>query len=200
MVQSSGITLAAIRRALADRSGVPLPRPAVRGDRAAVALIFAGPDADLRLCFIQRATQPHDPWSGQMALPGGRTSLADASPMAVAVRETREEVGLELMPCQYLGALAEIPLVRSGRPTAGVVAPFVFYTGVEPARLTPDPAEVAAGYWIAVDDLRDPRYRVALERTAAGVTRRLPAIRCRRQLIWGMTHGMVTGLLDRVAP
>ena len=51
-----------------------------------------------------------------MALPGGRTSLADASPMAVAVRETREEVGLELMPCQYLGALAEIPLVGAPRP------------------------------------------------------------------------------------
>ena len=190
------MTVAAIRRAVAD-SGVR-PRPAARlSGQAAVAMVFAGADGDLSLCFIQRATHPRDPWSGQMALPGGRAGAADGSLRDAAVRETREEVGLRLQCCEYLGAGRVIPLVRAGRPTAGSVAPFVFYAGATLPALEPDPREVTAAYWIALTHLRDPRNRATLERVADGATRRLPAIRFGRQLIWGMTWGMVTGLLER---
>ena len=216
------MTIAAIEAAIADaRTGdVRLPggpaaptagatpqprsteaegRPARRSraaDQAAVALVFAGSDADLRLCFIRRATHPRDPWSGQMALPGGRAAPADASLCAAAVRETREEVGLTLAGARYLGALPPIPMVRAGRPVSGSVAPFAFYLEGEPPGLTVDPAEVAAGYWIAVHHLRDPRRRAVLQVTTGGVMRRLPAVRFRRNLIWGMTHRIVSGLLD----
>ena len=180
-------------------------RPAIGGrarrspsaEDAAVALVFAGRDGDLRLCFIRRATHPRDPWSGQMALPGGRATAADDSLRAAAVRETREEVGLSLAAARYLGALPTIPLMRGGRPTAGTVAPFVFYLSGAPPALTVDPAEVAAGYWIAVRHLRDAGQRTVLRMTGNGVTRRLPAIRFRSHLIWGMTYRIVTALLDR---
>ena len=56
---------------------------------------------------------------------------------------------------------------------------------------------MTAAYWIALAHLRDPRNRATLERVADGATRRLPAIRFGRQLIWGMTWRMVTGLLER---
>ena len=184
------MTVAAIGRAVAA-SGVR-PRPAARlSGQAAVALIFAGADGDLSLCFIQRATHPRDPWSGQMALPGGRVSAADGSLWDAAVRETREEVGLCLERCQYLGADRVIPLVRSGRPTTGSVAPFVFYAGAAPPALEPDPGEVTAAYWIALAHLRDPRNRATLERVAAGATRRLPAPRagCRRSVSGASSSG-----------
>ncbi len=190
------MTVAAIRRAVAGSREHPRP-PAPLLEQAAVALIFAGADRDLSLCFIQRATHPRDPWSGQMALPGGRVSPADASLWDAAVRETSEEVGLRLERYQYLGAGPVIPLVRAGRPTAGSVAPFVFYAGAEPPALEPDPGEVTAAYWIALAHLSDTRNRATLERVADGATRRLPAIRFGRQLIWGMTWRMVTSLLDR---
>ena len=184
------------------RSPAPAGRLARRSPaagEAAVALVFAGRDGDLRLCFIRRATDPRDPWSGQMALPGGRAAPADASLCAAAVRETREEVGLTLAQARYLGALPPIPLVRHGRPTSGSVAPFVFFLGGAPPALTVDPAEVAAGYWIAVRHLRDPGQRAVLPVTGGGVTRRLPAVRFGRHLIWGMTYRIVTDLLDRAA-
>lgn len=189
------MTIATIAAAIAapGASGGPA-RPAAAGE-AAVALVFAGRDGDLRLCFIRRATHPHDPWSGQRALPGGRATAADADLCAAAVRETREEVGLDLARARLLGALPPIPLVRGGRPTSGSVAPFAFYLGSTPA-LTIDPSEVAAGYWIAVHHLRDPRRRAVLQVTTGGVTRRLPAVRFRRNLIWGMTHRIVSALLD----
>ena len=72
------MTVAAIRRAVADSDEHPRLAAPLSG-QAAVALIFAGADGDLSLCFIQRATHPRDPWSGQMALPGGRASAADGS-------------------------------------------------------------------------------------------------------------------------
>ena len=195
----SPLTVAAIRRAVGSRGALARP-PAALSEHAAVALVFAGADADLSLCFIQRATHPRDPWSGQMALPGGRAARDDDSLRAAAVRETQEEVGLALHRYQYLGAAPAIPLLRHGRPTAATVAPFVFYAGAELPALVPDPREVTAGYWIAVDHLCAPRNHVALERVVAGGTRRLPAIRFGRQLIWGMTYRMVTALLDRAAP
>ena len=164
-----------------------------------MALVFAGRDGDLRLCFIRRATHPRDPWSGQMALPGGRATAADASLCAAAVRETHEEVGLSLAPARYLGALPPIALVRHGRPTTGSVAPFVFYAGGALPALTVDPVEVAAGYWIAVHHLRDPGQRAVMQVTGGGVTRRLPAVRFGRHLIWGMTYRIVIALLDGAA-
>ena len=138
------MTVAAIEAAIAEpgagnvrppgdrRAAAPagrLGRRSSSADEAAVALVFAGRDGDLRLCFIRRATHPRDPWSGQMALPGGRATPADASLCAAAVRETHEEVGLSLARARYLGALPPIALVRHGRPTTGSVAPFVFYAG-----------------------------------------------------------------------
>ena len=175
-----------------------LGRRSSLADEAAVALVFAGRDGDLRLCFIRRATDPRDPWSGQMALPGGRATPADASLCAAAVRETQEEVGLSLARARYLGALPPIPLVRHGRPTTGSVAPFVFYAGGALPALTVDPVEVAAGYWIAVRHLRDPSQRAVMQVTG-GVTRRLPAVRFGRHLIWGMTYRIVIALLDGAA-
>ena len=195
------MTIAAIEAAIAE-PGAGDVRPPGGPDpagEAAVALVFAGRDGDLRLCFIRRATHPRDPWSGQMALPGGRATPADAGLCAAAVRETREEVGLTLAEARYLGALPPIPLVRHGRPTSGSVAPFAFYLGGAPPALTVDPAEVAAGYWIPVRHLREPGQRAVLQVTGGGVTRRLPAVRFGRHLIWGMTYRIVTDLLDRAA-
>ena len=193
------MTIAAIEAAI----GAPAPQHAGRLGRpptpsaAAVALVFAGCDGDLRLCFIRRASHPRDPWSGQMALPGGRVAPVDASLCAAAVRETREEVGLDLDRTRCLGALPPIPLVRSGRPANGTVAPFAFHLGGSPPALTVDPAEVAAGYWIALRHLCDPGQRAELRLTRGGVTRRLPAVRFGGHLIWGMTYRIVTDLLER---
>src|SRR5271170_1435219 len=102
-----------IREALSRN--VPAGTPFCAGpDRAAVAMVLAGDESDLQICFIRRVERPGDPWSGHRAFPGGRASPGDPSAQAVAERETREEVGLILTESHRIGALSEIPIRLGG--------------------------------------------------------------------------------------
>src|SRR5204863_9652046 len=88
--------MAKLRSALSSRR--PAEAAAEAGvRRAAVALIFrAGRDGSPELLFIKRAEYPGDPWSGQIAFPGGREESGDASLQQTAIRETRGETGIDL--------------------------------------------------------------------------------------------------------
>jgi 8-oxo-dGTP pyrophosphatase MutT (NUDIX family) len=167
-----------IRQALAKH--VPQTTPfEAHSDRAAVALVLAGEEGDLQMCFIRRATRTDDPWSGQMAFPGGRVSAGDVSAQAVAERETREEVGLLLEESHRLGALSELPVHRAGAPASMVLSSFIYYVGPLTTPLTPDLEEVAEAYWAPVAALWDPRN--------ADQFRAYPAIRFHEHFIWGLT-------------
>src|SRR5688572_27389789 len=73
---------------------------------AAVAIIIA-PDPDAIL-LIRRAERAGDPWSGHMALPGGRREPGDLDLLATAIRETSEEVGIRLGSEQLVGTLEDV--------------------------------------------------------------------------------------------
>jgi 8-oxo-dGTP pyrophosphatase MutT (NUDIX family) len=66
--------------------------------RAAVALILRPHPTSscMQLLYILRAANPRDRWSKQVGFPGGRQQRSDVSDWATAVRETREEIGLDL--------------------------------------------------------------------------------------------------------
>ena len=81
--------------AYAPDAADPAPLPGGTVD-AAVALILRALPDDLELLLIKRARDPRDPWSGHMALPGGRRDAADPDLASTAVRETLEETGVEL--------------------------------------------------------------------------------------------------------
>ena len=118
---------------------------------AAVAVILVpSPDAVL---LIRRAERPGDPWSGHMALPGGRREEVDADLVGTAVRETFEEVGLTLARTDLLGSLDDVvPRTPVLPPIA--VRPYVFSLPERPP-LVPNP-EVAATRWVHLDHLLHP--------------------------------------------
>jgi len=154
---------------------------------AAVALILRETrDDDLELLFIKRATREDDPWSGQIALPGGRHEESDASLEETAVRETREEVGLELTKYgEIIGALDEL------RPRTPVLPPVIvrpFVATVGPAASIGPSDEVAELFWAPLDAILDP----AAARDTEIVVRQMrtvrPAIHYGGHVIWGMTE------------
>lgn len=162
---------------------------------AAVSLVLAGSGEDLALCAIRRAEHPLDPWSGHMALPGGRKDPADADPRAAAERETWEEVGLTLAAPHHLGTLSDVLIRIGGTDRRMILSPFVYYVGEEPPPFAPS-EEVAEAYWIPLAHLWDPKNASHLEWERSGARLQYPAIRFGEHSIWGITFRVLTLFSD----
>jgi 8-oxo-dGTP pyrophosphatase MutT (NUDIX family) len=164
-----------------------------RGDPliwAAVAVVLA-PDPDA-LLLIRRAERTGDPWSGHMALPGGRQDPSEPDLLATAVRETWEEVGLELGRRHLLGTLDDVvPRTPVLPPIA--VRPYVFTLRHRPA-LSLNP-EVAAARWVPLDLLLHPDTYNSVRLDIRGESREFPAYRLDDSVVWGMTERILSSLL-----
>ncbi len=178
-----------LRSALASRSPERVDRPEAR--HAAVALLVSE-GADPAILFIKRQQRPGDPWSGQMALPGGFASPEDPSLEATARRETREETGLRLdEAATLLGALDDVSPRTPYLPPI-VVTPFAYAVR---ERLPPLPGpEVEAGVWLPVSQLFSPALRKPFRLTLAGEARELPSIVIGEYTIWGLTERVLEQL------
>lgn len=148
-------------------------------------MILADGATDLDVCFIRRAEREGDPWSGQVAFPGGRADRVDRDAHAVAERETLEEIGLELAPHHRVGALPVRPNVRSDL----TLSPFVYYVGeTERAQATVRlPHEVASVFWVPLVHLFDHEAVTELEYSLGGSPAQFPGILFDDHVIWGLT-------------
>jgi 8-oxo-dGTP pyrophosphatase MutT (NUDIX family) len=194
-------TIEEIRQALSRHQPALVAREPDHAE-ASVALVLAGTGADLSLCAIRRAEHPLDPWSGHMALPGGRSSPEDTGPRAAAERETLEEVGLALTESHWIGPLSDVLVRLGGGDRRMVLSVFVYYLGEElPPFLLSD--EVAEAYWIPLAHLWDPRNSSHLEWERSGARLLYPAIRFRDASIWGITFRVLmlfSDVLDAPLP
>jgi 8-oxo-dGTP pyrophosphatase MutT (NUDIX family) len=166
--------------------------------RAAVALIFrAGADDRPELLFIKRAEYPGDPWSGHIAFPGGRREAHDLSLVDTAIRETREETGIDLaVHGQIIGELDELQ-PQSIRLPELVVAPFVAVLHDTP---TLDLAgEVASAFWVPLRALHQTDLWRDTEVSGKDyrITRR--AFHHEGHIIWGITERIIAQLLTLIA-
>ena len=185
--------LAPLARALERRRAAP--DESVPADRkAAVAAILRERSGEVELLFIRRAEHPRDPWSGQMGLPGGRVEPADASPLDAALRETREEIGLDLAALgRPLGSLSE---VRTHLPLGSVphsVVPFAFSVDGDPP-LAPN-EEVQEALWVPLSFLADGRNRSSFTWVRKGLPLPMPCLRYEGRVIWGLTLRIVDELV-----
>ncbi|KAG9773946.1 hypothetical protein ABEF93_001081 [Exophiala dermatitidis] len=118
---------------------------------------------DPEMLFIKRAGRAGDRWSGHTALPGGKRDPEDADDLAAAVRETREEIGLDLdsTDCLHAGNLPERLVTTSwGKETLMVLCPYIFVlTGKTSPSLQPQPTEVASVHWVSFRALLSPTLR-----------------------------------------
>lgn len=183
-----------IRSALA--SHIPVVADDLEGVRkAAVALIFRlGNDEALELLFIKRAEYEGDPWSGQIAFPGGRMEAGDASLAETATRETREETGIDLArEGMMIGTLDDLRPIAFRLPVI-VVRPFVaLLHRSAPLVLSP---EVALSFWMPFAALTRAESWHDDTVFARGMHIKARVFRHEEHVVWGMTERILTQLLD----
>lgn len=188
-------TMVRLQSALATHQPVEVSEAGVR--RAAVALIFrAGEEGRPELLFIKRAEYPGDPWSGQIAFPGGREETGDASLSHTAIRETHEETGIDLVRHgRVIGTLDDL-YPRSVRLPAISVRPFVFaLEGSEALTLSP---EVALAFWIPFGALAHTEAWREDTVFARGIQINARVFKHEDHVIWGMTERILAQLLGLV--
>jgi 8-oxo-dGTP pyrophosphatase MutT (NUDIX family) len=164
---------------------------------AAVAVILHDGDEGLEALFIHRAVRVGDTWSGQIAFPGGRREPGDADLLATAVRETTEEIGVDLTTAEQLGVLDDLYPRTPVLPPV-VVRPFVFAVTRRPAlRLS---GEVQDAFWVSFRSLEQPGIRGEVIVDHPGIPRRvLPAYTLGKHTIWGMSERILTPLISLIS-
>lgn len=205
---AGGLRLSRLPATLSDRFGEPQTAfPDAGRKNAAVAGVLRPPGrdettdprlGDCELLVIRRASSSRDPWSGQMALPGGRLDPADAGLVAAAVRETMEETGVDLVADGTLLGRIEALRPLGVRIPAISIWPFVFRVDSRAVARVASP-EVASVYWFPVKALLDPANRGTYPWTYGGVVRRFPCIRLEGRVIWGLTYRVLTRLFEVAA-
>ena len=141
--------------------------------------------------FIERAKQAGDPWSGQIAFPGGKAQPGDAGAKGTATRETAEEVGIDLGRNALFLGYAEPAVTHTG---AIEVVPCVFLLNGE-VSVRPN-EEVASYKWIALDRLLDSGASTTRSMEAEGRKVDFPAIAVSGYTIWGLTYRILLSVLD----
>ncbi len=177
--------LSRIVSALAAATPAPAPRDEPFHE-AAVALVLHPKDDGIETLFIKRAMREGDPWSGQIGLPGGRRNADEASLLLTAMRETFEEIGVDLANEGVL--LGELNELRPRSPLLPpiIVRPYVFAVPARPALVLSD--EVAEAFWMPLHDVFDPARRQEITVSVPGIRMTRPAIGAGDHVIWGMTE------------
>ncbi len=181
------LNLRVIRQRLVGYSAQRL----VGGDNrhAAIAMVLRQADPhDVELLLIERARRSGDPWSGQMAFPGGMVTPSDCDARAAAERETHEEIGLTLAGHDYLGRIDDMQGRHHGHPSGIVVSAYVY--GATSGFAPQLNHEVSDVLWVPLTVFSEHARTVEVRHPAAPDAC-FPGIRVSdnsNQIVWGLTR------------
>jgi 8-oxo-dGTP pyrophosphatase MutT (NUDIX family) len=186
-----------IRQKTLPVDDVPVELHRIR--QAAVTILLRKSREDMELLILKRAEHPDDPWSGHLALPGGRADHEDGHLAQTAIRETWEETGLKLsLEENYLGRLETLTPGNPRLPRIEITPFIAAIKNISDIRLQLN-AEATAATWVSVQRMqasgRDTHYRI----TRDNIEYKWPAFTSDLGLIWGITERIISSFLKSMA-
>jgi 8-oxo-dGTP pyrophosphatase MutT (NUDIX family) len=165
---------------------------------AAIALTFRLGDADTpELLMIKRADHEGDPWSGHVAVPGGRMDPDDVDLAATAIRETREETGVDLSrDGRILGTLDDVAPRTPYLPPISI-RPFVVAARRE--LVVTASVEVASAFWVPLPAIRDERAWALKSVLIRGSPSQERTFSWGGHVVWGLTERVLRQLVSLLA-
>jgi len=187
---STRVMLETLRQALAGQLE-PFPSDSKKA-RGAVGVLIKEEGDDLWLLMIKRRENPRDPWSGQMAFPGGHADLQDRTLFDTVAREAVEEVGIDIRKQEFLGCLSNL----QPKNAPMVVSPFVFvvHEKVDPTTS----GEAQEVLWIPMCFLLNPKnvssitVQVGREQVSTG------CYRYSDHIIWGLSFRIIQEIMSKI--
>ena len=169
--------------------------PQPKGLRFAAVSIVVRDRQSPSVLLIKRAEHPSDPWSGQIAFPGGKMQSGDRTARDTAIRETLEEVGIDLgKAAEFLG-YAAVTTTHTG--TMDVVpSVFILKEGVE----VKANEEVASYRWVDLEDLLAPVAGSVHRLEFNGKVVEMPAYVVGDYEVWGLTYRILSLFLSEPEP
>lgn len=156
---------------------------------AAVALLLRQGRQGIEILFILRAEFSGDPWSGNIAFPGGHIEVDDKTARAAAERETFEEIGVDLSSGEYLGRLDDV----AGAHLPVIVSCFSYV--IEESTTIIANHEINKTFWVPLTDLANPERQRMHCVMFRGEQLKRPAIDLLgpdRTVLWGITYRLVS--------
>lgn len=166
--------------------------------RAAVAAVLRWHGPEPEVLLMRRVAREGDRWSGHVSFPGGGAEPADRDLLATAIRETHEELGLDLTTtARVLGRLDGLRAMAKGRVLPMSITPWVFLQEIDAPIVTGDEAEEA--FWLPLAPAARGEFNAVHEYRAGPLALDLPCWRYEGRVVWGLTYEMLGGFLRVVA-
>ncbi len=167
---------------------------ALTKQQAAVAALLRYQDGQPEVLLMQRADREGDRWSGQVSFPGGHQEHGDRTLLATAIREAREEVGVDLsISARLLGRIDPIRAMARGKVLPMSISPFVFVqTGPVELVLGDEAIET---FWLPLPLAASGQISGQHPFQKGPLKLKLPCWNYQGRVIWGLTYQMLNILL-----
>jgi 8-oxo-dGTP pyrophosphatase MutT (NUDIX family) len=160
--------------------------------RGAVAVLLKEEVDELQLLMMRRRDSPQDPWSGQMAFPGGHAESQDRSLSDTAARETQEEVGIDVRNQIFLGCLRNV----EPKNAPMIVAPFVFLVKKDVHPSTSREAEEIV--WVPIPFLLNPTNVSSIMVSIGDKKIPMGCYNYSGHIIWGMSFRIIREIVSKI--